>query len=151
MAAPKPVVEFGAAEILDIDRPGLHGQASFYGKSFHGRKTSTGERFNARQFTAASNHFPLGSLVAVHRMDNDRCAVVKINDRMHGRHSKRIIDVAHGVAEYLGMLRTGVVMVRVAPVKDADKSCGQAFEPDATCVDCQDEAPMFRQSPLGSG
>lgn len=128
----------GPAEILD--GPGLHGSASFYGHGFQGRKTSTGERFDVRQFTAASNHFPLGSLVAVRRPDNDLCVIVKINDRMAG-HRRRIIDVSRGVAEYLDMIRAGVVLVRVAPLK-ADLAgqglgaCHAAFEPEVPCADC---------------
>ena len=135
-----PASDFGPADIIDDDGQGLRGQASFYGKSFQGRKTSTGERFDRREFTAASNRFPLGSRVAVRRIDNDRCAVVKINDRMHARHRKRVIDVSYGVAEYLGMLRAGVVFVRVAPVRHdgllGEDACHSAFEPDIPCVDC---------------
>lgn len=132
------VPTLGAAEI--IDPLGLHGSASFYGYGFQGRKTATGERFDVRQFTGASNHFPLGSLVAVRRPDNDLCAIVKINDRMAG-HRRRIIDVSRGVAEYLDMIRAGVVLVRVAPLKaDAAErgqgACHAAFEPETPCLDC---------------
>ncbi len=139
-----PASDFGPADILDDEGPGLRGQASFYGKAFQGRRTSTGERFDRREFTAASNRFPLGSRVAVRRVDNDRCAIVKINDRMHARHSKRVIDVSHGVAEYLGMLRAGVVFVRVAPVRRdgllPENACRSAFEADIPCTDCGEPA-----------
>ncbi len=104
------------AEVRDDALGGLHGQASFYGYGFQGRKTSTGERYDVANFTAASNHFPLGTMVAVLRPDNDMCAVVRINDRM-ARHRKRVIDVSRGVAEYLDMLSAGVVLVRIAPLK----------------------------------
>ena len=133
------VPESGAAEILDA--VGLHGAASFYGRGFQGRKTSSGERFDARQFTAASNHFPLGSMVAVRRPDNDDlCAIVKINDRMAG-HRQRIIDVSRSVADYLDMIRAGVVLVRVAPLKagwgaQGLSACHAAFEPEIECADC---------------
>lgn len=123
--------EIGSADVLDVEG-GLRGQASFYGRGFHGRKTATGEIFDSQNFTAASNHFPLGTMVAVRRLDNDRCAIVKVNDRMHSRHRRRVIDVSHGVAEYLGMLRTGVVMVRVARLPDGQNreagACREAFE-----------------------
>ena len=68
----------------------------------------------------------LGTLVAVHRLDNDRCAIVKVNDRMHNRHRQRVIDVSRGVAEYLDMVRAGVVMVRVValPGKGARRDAG---------------------------
>jgi len=133
--------EVGLADIIDRDRVGLHGQASFYGHGFHGRRTATGERFDVRQFTAASNHFPLGSKVAVRRLDTDRCAVVVVNDRMHARHRRRVIDVSRGVAEYLGMIRAGVVLVRVAPLKVSDAEsgsagCHAAFEAEDECLSC---------------
>ena len=56
---------------------------------------------------------------------------------MHGRHRQRIIDVSRGVAEYLDMIRAGVVLVRVAPLKASDRndhSCQALFasdEPDS--------------------
>ena len=143
------------AEIADEDTIGLRGQASFYGYGFQGRKTSTGERFDVKQFTAASNHFPLGSSVAVRRLDNDRCAIVKVNDRMHAKHRRRVIDVSRGVAEYLGMIQAGVVLVRVAPLKkDAlnleDTACQAAFEPALPCLDCgqQPKLPDFLNLPV---
>mgnify|MGYP000449839003 FL=1 len=57
----------------------------------------------------------------------------KVNDRMHAKHRKRIIDVSRGVAEYLDMVRAGVVFVRVAPLKkgrneSGSGACRMAFE-----------------------
>lgn len=136
-----PTEEFGPADFIGDDSPSLHGLASFYGKGFQGRKTATGERFDIKQFTAASNRFPLGTLLAVRRVDNERCAIVKVNDRMHSKHRKRVIDVSRGVAEYLGMIHAGVVFVRVAPLKkgergERDAACQEAFEPDLPCTTC---------------
>ena len=129
--APTSSPEIGTAEIIESETTGLHGSASFYGQDFHGRRTATGETFDLRGFTAASNHFPLGSWVAVRRLDNSRCAIVKVNDRMHSRHRRRIIDVSRAVAEYLDMIRAGVVLVRVVPLKGSlrnDRSCVASFE-----------------------
>ena len=131
--APARSSEIGTAEIVESQMTGLHGSASYYGQDFHGRRTATGETFDTRGFTAASNRFPLGSWVAVRRLDNSRCAIVQVNDRMHARNRKRILDVSRGVAEYLDMIRAGVVLVRVAPLKASDRndySCHAAFEPD---------------------
>jgi rare lipoprotein A len=138
--APAPSSEIGTAEIVESQLTGLHGSASYYGRDFHGRRTATGEIFDARGFTAASNRFPLGSRVAVRRLDNNRCAIVLVNDRMHGKNRQRIIDVSRAVAEYLDMIRAGVVLVRVAPLKDSDSndhSCHAAFaseEPEAAPI-----------------
>ncbi len=138
---------FGTAAVLDADFPGLRGDASFYGHGFTGRRTASGERFDPRRFTAASNRFPLGTRLAVLRPDTGRCAVVRVNDRMHSKHRRRIIDVARGVAEHLGMLRAGVVTVRVMPLPDAwsgqgEGACRAAFAEAGDCADCpQDDVP----------
>ncbi len=141
------------AEVDDDEDFGLRGRASFYGNSFHGRRTSTGERFDLRQFTAASNRFPLGTQVAVQRLDNARCAIVKINDRMHSKHQKRVIDVSRSVAEYLEMIRAGVVLVRVARIKPGDKgnqACVAAFEVnEENCPTCTGRVES--QSGMGMG
>ena len=155
--AKKPAVpraaasDIGTADIVEQEMLGLHGSASFYGGDFHGRRTATGESFDMRNFTAASNRFPLGSWVAVRRLDNNRCAVVKVNDRMHARHRKRIIDVSRAVAEYLDMIRNGVVLVRVAQIKGdprRDPSCQAAFaaeEPDLSALRSWEHAPSPAQ------
>lgn len=139
------------AELTVTAASGLKGRASFYGPGFTGRKTSTGERFDPRLFTAASNHFALGEMVSVQRLDNARCAIVKINDRMGGR-GRRILDVSRGVAEYLDMIREGVVLVRVAPLKvsaRAPMGCQAAFEPEEDCPDCT-SAQIIKNSPTPS-
>lgn len=134
---------FGTAAVLDTDFPGLHGEASFYGQGFKGRRTASGERFDPRRFTAASNRFPLGTRLAVLRPDNGRCALVSVNDRMHRKHRRRIVDVSRGVAEHLGMLRAGVVVVRVMPLPHGfsgdDESACRALFAAVDCPDCVDE------------
>lgn len=146
-----PAAEIGVAELADFEAQGLHGSASFYGAGFHGRRTATGEIFDARGFTAASNRYALGTWVAVQRLDNDRCAVVKINDRMHPRHRKRIIDVSRGVAEHLGMVRAGVVLVRTIPLpgkpKDA-RACPAAPEADPPLQEAGELSREWRNPPV---
>ena len=124
---------FGFAEVIDPPVGGLHGSASFYGPGFHGRRTASGDVFDQQTFSGASNRFPLGSWVAVRRLDTNRCAIVKINDRMHARHVRRIIDVSRAVADYLDMVRAGVILVRVAPLKSGerhDRACLASFSVD---------------------
>lgn len=145
--APLPS-EVGAADIIEWESTGLHGSASFYAQNFHGRRTATGETFDLRGFTGASNVFPLGTWVAVRRLDNSRCAIVKINDRMHASHRKRIIDVTRAVAEHLDMIRAGVVLVRVAPLKGGPRSTGAclaSFEAGETPAEPA-AAPNWRNS-----
>ncbi len=102
------------------------GAASFYGFGFHGRRVATGERFDARALTAASNRYPLGSWVAVRRLDSDRCVMVRINDRMHTHHRTRIIDLSRGAAQRLQMISAGVVLVRVLSLAQAPEEMSEA-------------------------
>jgi len=125
--------EIETAELSMSAAGGLSGSASFYGGDFHGRRTATGEIFDARRFTAASNRFPLGSWVAVRRLDSGRCVIVKVNDRMHSRHKRRVIDLSRGAAEHLDMIRAGVVLVRVALLAKGplgDNPCQSSFDED---------------------
>jgi rare lipoprotein A len=96
------------------------GLASFYGPGFHGRETANGEIFNQRAMTAAHRTLPLGTVVRVTNLENDRSVVVRINDRgPYGRNYRRgtIIDVSKGAAERLRFIRDGLVQVRVEVVE----------------------------------
>jgi len=128
-----------------IASKGLRGKASFYGAKFNGRKTATGEIFNNKLFTAASNLLPLGSLVMVQRPDTNLCVVVKVNDRMHPKHRARVIDLSQSAAKYLDMVREGVVKVQIVPLsanatEGATMDCAMGFELEETCSDC--DAPL---------
>lgn len=88
------------------------GRASWYGSRFHGRRTASGERFNAYAHTAAHRSLPFGTRVRVTNLRNGRSVVVRINDR--GPYSGgRIIDLSRAAAETIGMLRSGTAPVRV--------------------------------------
>ena len=92
------------------------GLASYYADRFHGRLTANGERYNRRALTAAHRDMPFGTRVVVTRLDDGRAVTVRINDRgpfVRGR----IIDLSHAAAKKLGMLRLGVVKVRVVRVQ----------------------------------
>lgn len=115
--------------------PILRGSASYYGKTkkFQGRRTASGERFDAKVFTAASNRFPLGSWVAVRRPGTDHCVVVWVNDRMHSRHQVRILDLSLAAAQAIKMVSAGVVPVQARQLRGAPgvepAVCLQAFDP----------------------
>ncbi|MEE8371244.1 MAG: septal ring lytic transglycosylase RlpA family protein [Sphingomonadales bacterium] len=91
------------------------GNASWYGKKFHGRKTANGERYNMNALTAAHTTLPLPSYVRVTNLSNKRSLVLRINDR--GPFAKgRIIDVSRRAAQLLGFAKKGVQRVRVQRV-----------------------------------
>lgn len=88
------------------------GLASWYGPGFHGRKTSTGERFDSKGLTAAHPSLPLGSRLWVRNLDNGRELQVRVNDRGPRGH-RFIIDLSEGAAEQLGFRRRGVARVHL--------------------------------------
>ena len=55
------------------------GLAAWYGKSHHGRKTTSGERFSMRELTAAHRSLPLGTKVLVTNLETGKWVEVKIN------------------------------------------------------------------------
>ena len=92
------------------------GLASYYADRFHGRQTASGEPYNRNAFTAAHRRLPFGTRVRVTRVDNGKTVVVRINDR--GPFVKgRVIDLSRAAARKIGMLREGVVAVRVTPLE----------------------------------
>jgi len=95
------------------------GIASWYGKDFDGRPTASGEIFDSRKLTAAHRNFPLGSIVIVKNLENNKEVVLKINDR--GPYVKnRIIDVSEYAAEVLGFKQKGLAKVQVKLLQRGD-------------------------------
>lgn len=89
------------------------GQATYYADSLAGHRTASGERYDPRAFTAAHRTLPFGTLVKVVRVDDGRAVTVRINDRGPFAGDERVIDLSRAAAEELGMMRAGVVAVRV--------------------------------------
>lgn len=105
------------------------GTASWYGKKFHGRKTSNGETYDMYAMTAAHKTLPLGVYVQVTNLRNQRQAVVRVNDR--GPFVKgRIIDLSYAAAHKLNMAKAGTAPVRVEALgyKKAGDAAGGGYE-----------------------
>ena len=98
------------------------GEASSYGRGFHGKKTATGEKFNQNDRTAAHPTLPMGTQATVTNLNTGNSVDVKINDR--GPYVKgRDIDLSKRAAKELGMTKEGVARVKIeAEVAPADKS-----------------------------
>lgn len=88
------------------------GVASFYHRSFEGRRTASGERYDRHRLTAAHRSLPFGSRVRVTNLDNGLSVVVEVNDRGPFRKG-RVIDVSEEAARELGFYREGTARVRV--------------------------------------
>lgn len=87
------------------------GIASFYGKRFHHRKTSNGERYNMYSMTAAHTTLPFNTKLRVKNIKNGQTVVVRVNDR-GPFHSKRIIDLSYAAARRLGITGSSMVELR---------------------------------------
>lgn len=92
------------------------GMASWYGKKYHGRPTSSGEIFDMYKLTAAHKELLLGTRVRITNLKNRKSVIVKVNDR--GPFVKgRIIDLSYGAAKKIGMVEDGVARVRIEIVR----------------------------------
>jgi rare lipoprotein A len=101
------------------------GIASWYGRDFHGKKTSNGEIYNMYAMTAAHKTLPLGTYVEVHNRENSRSVVVRINDRgpfVRGR----IIDLSYTAARDIGIVGPGTARVEVVALGRPASSAGSS-------------------------
>lgn len=106
------------------------GIASYYGAGdgFHGRKTSTGERFNKDGLTCAHKTLPLPSVVRVTNLKNGRSLKLRVCDR--GPFVKgRIIDVSEKAAILLGFKREGITRVRVECLAGESLHLAHRYDP----------------------
>jgi rare lipoprotein A len=86
------------------------GLASWYGRKFHGRPTSSGEPYDMYAMTAAHKTMPIPSYARVRNPANGREVIVRVNDR-GPFHGGRVIDLSYTAALKLGVLNA------VAPVE----------------------------------
>jgi rare lipoprotein A len=88
------------------------GYASWYGKKFHGNKTSNGEVYDMFAMTAAHKTLAIPSYVRVTNLENGSSAVVRVNDR-GPFHDGRIIDLSYAAAKKLGFHNKGTAKVHI--------------------------------------
>ncbi|HYQ16914.1 MAG TPA: septal ring lytic transglycosylase RlpA family protein [Polyangiaceae bacterium] len=104
---------YGRARPLALQR----GSASYYGDSFAGRRTASGATYEPRGFTAAHRSLPFGSVLRVSRVDGGQSVYVRVTDRGPFGPRGRILDLSRAAAERLGMLRAGVVKIKLEVVE----------------------------------
>lgn len=112
------------------------GLASWYGRSYEGKPTASGEPFDSHALTAAHPVLPMHACVQVTNAENDDTVIVRINDRgpfVPGR----IIDVSEAAATGLGMLDEGVARVHLVAIASADTRgvCPSAPGPPRSAAD----------------
>ena len=91
------------------------GVASWYGRKFHGQKTSSGEPYDMYGMTAAHPTLPIPSYVRVTNPANSRSVVLRVNDR-GPFHAGRLIDLSYTAAWKLGYIGNGSTLVEVATI-----------------------------------
>jgi rare lipoprotein A len=93
------------------------GLASWYGKAFHGRSTSSGETYDMYAMTAAHKTLPMNTMLLVKNLETNEKAVVRVNDRgpfVRGR----IIDLSYTSAQHLGVVDNGTARVQIVALAE---------------------------------
>lgn len=98
--------------LMDSEGFTERGVASWYGRKFHGRRTSSGETYDMYRMTAAHKRLPLPTYVEVTNLENGRKAIVKVNDR-GPFHGNRIIDLSYAAAVKIGIAEAGTGLVEI--------------------------------------
>ncbi|WP_415906210.1 septal ring lytic transglycosylase RlpA family protein [Neptuniibacter sp. QD72_48] len=91
------------------------GTASWYGKKFHGHKTSNGEIYDMYKMSAAHKSLPIPTYLKVTNLANNRQVIVRVNDR-GPFHGNRIIDLSYAAASKLDILKYGTGNVRLEAI-----------------------------------
>ena len=112
------------------------GVGSWYGRKFHGQKTSSGEPYDMYAMTAAHPTLPLPSFVRVTNPANGRSVVVRVNDR-GPFHSERIIDLSYTAALKLGYVGQGSAQVEIERLRPGDAGVRPPIE-----VIARSDAPL---------
>jgi rare lipoprotein A len=97
------------------------GMASWYGPSFHGKLSASGEPYDMWALTAAHRTLPFGTWVEVTRVETGKRVKVRINDRGPFIQD-RIIDLSYGAARELAMIGKGTADVRLTIVSPHNAS-----------------------------
>ena len=110
----KPYAVFGKTytPMTQLSAYRKQGVGSWYGKKFHGQKTSSGELYDMFKMTAAHPTLPIPSYARVTSLETGKQVIVKVNDRGPFL-SNRIIDLSYTAAYKLGYLEKGSSMVEV--------------------------------------
>jgi len=103
---------YGKTRALAVQR----GSGSYYSDAFAGRNTASGAPYEPLGFTAAHRSLPFGTVLRVTRADGGQSVYVRVTDRGPFGPRGRILDLSRAAAERLGMMRAGVVKLRVEVV-----------------------------------
>ena len=149
-ATNRAYVVFGKTYTPITDNRPLHqrGIGSWYGRKFHGQKTSSGEPYDMYAMTAAHPTLPIPSYVRVTNVGNGRSVVVRVNDR-GPFHSDRIIDLSYTAALKLDYVNQGSTLVEVERVREGDRVLLAAATPPPAAIASQ-PSPAVKPAPTNA-
>ncbi len=101
------ILIFSGSTFLPAQEKGI---ASYYSNRLHGRRMSDGTKYHKDSLTCAHKRYPLGTMLKVTNIRNGKSVVVRVSDRCG---SRRIIDLSYAAAKEIGIVSSGVGMVRV--------------------------------------
>lgn len=110
-----------------------HGDATYYGNRFHGRRTSDGSRYHKDSLTCAHRTLPFGTLLKVRNLKNGREVVVKVTDRGPFRRGG-IVDLSMAAAQEIGMVGQGVARVEVTEIGHVNGSSAGRYDQTGDAV-----------------
>jgi rare lipoprotein A len=114
-AAAEPAPAAAPAAKVAMSADASEGKVAYYGRKFAGRKTASGERFNPNALTMAHKTLPMGTMVRVTNLKNNKSVVVRVNDRGPST-ADRIGDLSQAAAGKIKMLRSGVIDAKLEVV-----------------------------------
>lgn len=115
--ANRPYQKFGInyVPLTSVQPYRQRGVATWYGKKYHGQKTSVGEIYDMYKMSAAHPTLPIPSYARVTNVKNGKNVVVRVNDRgpfLHGR----AIDLSYAAAYRLGYTQAGSAEVEIEAI-----------------------------------
>lgn len=129
-ARPYTVLGRSYAPMSELRPYKARGTASWYGRKFHGQRTSNGEVYDMYGMTAAHPILPIPSYARVTNLSNGKAVIVRINDRgpfLHGR----LIDLSYAAAHKLGFVESGSAPVEVELILPGDDRLAHGGMPQA--------------------
>lgn len=88
------------------------GHGSWYGKEFHGKRTSSGEKFDMNKLTAAHKKLPFGTVLEVTNLNNGKKVVVTVNDRGPAS-KKRVLDLSQSAFGRISDTEVGIIPLEI--------------------------------------
>jgi rare lipoprotein A len=106
------------------------GKLAYYGHKFNGRKTASGQRFDANALTMAHKTLPFGTRVKVTNLANQRSVIVRVNDRGPST-PDRAGDLSLAAAQRLRAIKAGVINAKMEVVGRSQVRAAKEAAPKA--------------------